>query len=106
MTRSAEIVKFPIGRVVREHRITQVMDGSPESVALSRALRSVSRAIETMQRQRASLMLRLQAARARETPEQHEASVKKNMAHIYAREAEDRAAARAVRTLSRDQLQR
>ena len=55
-------------------------------------MRSVRRAIKTLQRQYASLILRANRARRKEAPEQHARMVDKHMQHIYARQDEDRAA--------------
>ena len=87
------VIKFPIGRVVREHRIGQIYEATPEAEAIEQALRSVRHAIQTLRRQQASLNLRAVRERKKETLEQHACLVEKSMSHIYAREAEDRAAA-------------
>jgi hypothetical protein len=89
---SAIVVKFPIGRVVREHRIGHLLAATPEGEAIEQALQSVRGAIKTLERQRASLILRANRARKKETPEQHARLVEKNMSRIYARQDEDCAA--------------
>jgi hypothetical protein len=55
---TGEVVKFPLGRVVREHRISFPLGGMPESEAIDRAAFSVRRAIETLRRQQATLIAR------------------------------------------------
>ena len=93
MTRRTDtVIKFPIGRVVREHRIGAINEATPEAEAIEQAMRSVRHAIKTLQRQYASLILRANRARKKETPEQHRAAVAKNMQRIYACQDEDRAA--------------
>ena len=86
------IVKFPIGRVVREHRIGNITEATPEAEAIEQALRSVRHAIKTLERQRASLNLRAAGEHKKVTPEQHARLVERNMQRIYKREDEDRAA--------------
>jgi hypothetical protein len=92
MSRASSVVKFPIGRVVREHRIGNILAATPEAEAIEQARRSVSQAIKTLRRQEASLNLRAARERKKETPEQHAQLVERNMRRIYAREDEDRAA--------------
>jgi hypothetical protein len=89
---TGEIVKFPIGRVVREHRIGGTQHGSPELDAIEQSAISIRRAIETLRRQGATLNLLAARARKKVTPEQHARAVEKNMSRIYARQDEDRAA--------------
>ena len=90
--RADTVVKFPIGRVVREHRIGPILGATPELEAIERSAISIRRAIETLRRQEAILNLCAARARKKVTPEQQAAAVKKNMRRIYACEAEDRAA--------------
>jgi hypothetical protein len=90
--RTDTVVKFPIGRVVREHRIGIILAATPEAEAIEQALRSVCDAIKTLERQRASLILRANRERKKETPEQHARLVEKNMRHMYKCEDEDRRA--------------
>src|SRR5438094_4995002 len=94
--RADTVVKFPIGRVVREHRILIALGATPELAAIDRSAISIRRAIETLRRQQAALNLLAARARKNETPEQHAAAVAKNMRRIYACEAEDRAAGAAA----------
>src|SRR5438045_1768449 len=89
--RTDTVVKFPIGRVVREHRIGIILAATPKAEAIEQALRSVRDAIRTLQRQRATLELLAWRGREKETPEQHAALVKRSMAHIYAWQDEDAA---------------
>jgi hypothetical protein len=42
------VVKFPVGRVVREHRIGCILAATPEAEEVERALRSVRDAITTL----------------------------------------------------------
>jgi hypothetical protein len=91
--RADTVVKFPIGRVVREHRIGPILGATPELEAIERSAISIRRAIETLRRQEATLNLCAARARKKVTPEQQAAAVKKNMRHIYACQDEDRAAA-------------
>jgi hypothetical protein len=86
------VIKFPIGRVVREHRIGLALGGTPELEAIERASISVRFAIETLRRQEATLNLYAARARKKVTPEQHARAVKENMRHMYKCEDEDRAA--------------
>jgi hypothetical protein len=90
--RTDTIVKFPIGRVVREHRIGGTQHGSPELDAIEQAAISVRRAITTLRRQAATLNLRAAAARKKVSPEQLAAASAENMRHLYARDDENRAA--------------
>jgi hypothetical protein len=92
LKRTDTVVKFPIGRVVREHRIGLILAATPEAEAIEQALRSVSQAITTLRRQEASLNLRAARERKKETPEQHARLVKENMRHMFACQDEDRAA--------------
>jgi len=86
------VIKFPIGRVVREHRIGASLSGSPELDAIERSAISIRRAITTLRRQHATLNLLADRARKKVTPEQRAAAGAENMRRIYAREDEDRAA--------------
>ena len=80
MTRCTDtVVKFPIGRVVREHRIRGTQHGSPELDAIEQAAISVRRAIKTLLRQEATLNLRA-------------AACAENMRRLYARDDENCAA--------------
>jgi len=45
------VIKFPIGRVVRKHRIGGTQHGSPELDAIEQSAISIRRAIETLRRQ-------------------------------------------------------
>ena len=92
----SEVVKFPVGRVVREHRIGPLLMATPEAEAIEQACYSVRRAIKALQRQEASLNLRAARARKKETPEQTARLVEKSMQHVYARQDEDRAAEAAA----------
>jgi len=93
MTRCTDtVVKFPIGRVVREHRIRGTQHGSPELDAIEQAAISVRRAIKTLLRQEATLNLRAAVARKKVTPEQRAAACAENMRRLYARDDENRAA--------------
>jgi hypothetical protein len=85
------VIKFPIGRVVREHRIG-LSGVTPELEAIERASISVRFAIETLRRQEATLNLYAARARKKVTPEQHARAVKENMRRMYKCEDEDRAA--------------
>src|SRR6476661_8010118 len=82
---TGEIIKFPIGRVVREHRIAASLHGSPELDAIERSGISIRRAIETLRRQEATLNLLAARARKKVAPEQRGAACAENMRHIYAR---------------------
>ena len=62
------VVKFPIGRVVREHRIGQIHEATPEAEAIEQAARSVRHALKTLRRQEASLNLRAAQLRKKVTP--------------------------------------
>jgi hypothetical protein len=93
--RADTVVKFPIGRVVREHRVGIILAATPKAEAIEQALRSVRAAIRTLQRQRATLELLAWREREKETPEQHAALVARNMRRIYAREDEGAAEHRA-----------
>jgi len=87
MTRCTDtVVKFPIGRVVREHRIRGTQHGSPELDAIEQAAISVRRAIKTLLRQEATLNLRAAVARKKVTPEQRAAACAENMRRLYARD--------------------
>jgi hypothetical protein len=86
------VIKFPIGRVVREHRIGATRHGSPELDAIEQAAISVRRAITTLRRQQATLNLRAAVARKKVTPEQQAAACAENMRHLHARDDENRAA--------------
>jgi len=89
--RANTVVKFPIGRVVREHRVGASLGGTPELQAIEQAAISVRRAISTLRRQQASLNLLAARASKKVTPEQHAAACAENMRRIHARENEDRA---------------
>jgi hypothetical protein len=93
MSRASSVVKFPIGRVVREHRIGIILAATPEAEAIGQAAISVRRAIETLRRQEATLNLHAARESKKVTPKQHAQLVAKNMRHIYACQDEDRAAA-------------
>jgi hypothetical protein len=84
------VVKFPIGRVVREHRISY-LTGDTEVEAIERAAISIRRALETLRRQKATLNLLGARARKRQTPEEHAGIVARHMQHIYACADEDEA---------------
>jgi hypothetical protein len=87
----ANLVKFPIGRIVREHRIGS-SQATPELEAIEQAAVSIRQAIETLRRQEATLNLCAARARKKVTPEQQARLTEKNMRRIYACEDEDRAA--------------
>ena len=91
--RADTVVKFPIDRVVREHRIGMLFGATPEGQRIEQALRSISRAIVTLRRQEATLNLYAARESKKVTPKQHAQLVAKNMRHIYACQDEDRAAA-------------
>jgi hypothetical protein len=84
------VVKFPIGRVVREHRISY-LTGDTEVEAIERAAISIRRALKSLRRQEATLNLLGARARKRETPEEHARICERHMRHIYACMAEDQA---------------
>ena len=86
------VIKFPIGRVVREHRIGASLSGSPELDAIERSAISIRRALVTLRRQEATLNLLAATARKKVTREQRAAAGAENMRRIHAREDEDRAA--------------
>ena len=90
--RADTVVKFPIGRVVREHRIGGTRHGSPELDAIEQAAISVRRAIKTLLRQEATLNLRAAVARKKVTPEQRAAACAENMRRLYARDDDNCAA--------------
>jgi hypothetical protein len=90
--RTDTVVKFPIGRVVREHRIRATQHGSPELDAIERLATSIRAAIITLRRQEAALHLLAARARKKVPPEQRAAAYAENTRRLYAREAEDRAA--------------
>jgi len=93
MTRCTDtVVKFPIGRVVREHRIGPILGATPELEAIERSAISIRRAIETLRRQEATLNLRAAVARKKVTPEQRAAACAENMRRLYARDDENCAA--------------
>ena len=73
--RADTVVKFPIGRVVREHRIGPILGATPELEAIERSAISIRRAIETLRRQEATLNLCAARARKKVTPEQQAAAV-------------------------------
>ena len=50
--RNDTVVKFPIGRVVREHRIAPLLAATPEAEAIDQAFRSVEHAMKSLERQR------------------------------------------------------
>jgi hypothetical protein len=107
MTRRTDtVVKFPIARVVREHRIGGTRHGSPELDAIEQSAISIRRAIKTLRRQEATLNLLAARARKKVTPEQHAAACAENMRRIYAREAEGRTAAAPPLDPSQRQLLR
>jgi hypothetical protein len=85
---TGEIIKFPIGRVVRDHRVGTLVALS-EADAIEQALISNRRAISTLRRQQASLNLRYWAARKRETPEERRAIGERNMRRVSMWLAED-----------------
>jgi hypothetical protein len=86
------VVKFPIGRVVREHRIGAFTGATPELEAINQAAISMRRAITTLRRQEATLNLLAAGAWKKATPEQRERASAENTRRIYKREDEDRAA--------------
>jgi len=93
MTRCTDtVVKFPIGRVVREHRIGMLLGVTIEAEAIDQALRSVRHAIKSLRRQEATLNLRAAVARKKVTPEQRAAACAENMRRLYARDDENCAA--------------
>jgi hypothetical protein len=85
----SNIVKFPIGRVVREHRNALIVGATSEEEAIAQSLVSVRRAITTLRRQESSLFLRSYRAWKRATPEQRRRVGEESMRRIYARLAED-----------------
>ena len=84
--RADTVVKFPIGRVVREHRIRGTQHGSPELDAIEQAAISVRRAIKTLLRQEATLNLRAAVARKKVPPEQRAAAYAENTRRLHARD--------------------
>ena len=90
--RADTVVKFPIGRVVREHRIRGTQHGSPELDAIEQAAISVRRAIKTLLRQEATLNLHAARARKKVTPEQRAAAYAENTRRLLVRDDENRAA--------------
>jgi len=90
--RADTVVKFPIGRVVREHRIRGTQHGSPELDAIEQAAISVRRAIKTLLRQEATLNLRAAVARKKVTPEQRAAAYAENTRRLHVRDDENCAA--------------
>jgi hypothetical protein len=88
------VIKFPIGRVVREHRVGTLVALS-EADAIDQALWGVRLAIKSLRRQEASLNLRNWAARKRETPEERRAIGERTMRRVYTWLAEDDANAAA-----------
>jgi hypothetical protein len=87
------VIKFPIGRVVREHRIGTFTGATPELEAINQAAISMRRAITSLRRQEATLNLLAARAWKKATPEQRERAGDENTRRIYARQDEDRAAA-------------
>ena len=85
------VVKFPIGRVVREHRVG-LTSATPELEAINQAAISMRRAITSLRRQEATLNLLAARAWKKATPEQRERAGAENTRRIYARQDEDRAA--------------
>src|SRR3981081_2232355 len=73
--RADTVVKFPIDRVVREHRIGMLLGVTIEAEAIDQALRSVRHAIKSLRRQEATLNLCAARARRKVTPEQQAAAV-------------------------------
>jgi hypothetical protein len=94
--RTDTVVKFPIGRVVREHRIGTFTGATPELEAINQAAISMRRAITTLRRQEAALTLLAAGAWKKATPEQRERASAENTRRIYKREDEDRAATEAA----------
>jgi len=92
---ASNIIKFPIGRAVREHRIGPLLGATPEE-AIEQSLVSMRRAITTLRRQHSTQILASDRARRKRTPEQQARLVEQNMRRIYAREEEDRAAEAAA----------
>jgi hypothetical protein len=86
---SGEVVKFPIGRVVREHRVRMNFGGSVEANALDAVLHSVDDALASLKRQRSSLLMQFRAARERETPDERARASGRVMARVFMRQAED-----------------
>ena len=64
------VIKYPIGRVVREHRIG-LTSATPELEAINQAAISMRRAITSLRRQEATLNSYAARARKKVTPEQH-----------------------------------
>jgi hypothetical protein len=91
--RADTVVKFPIGRVVREHRVSASLNGSPELDAIEQAAISVRRAIKTLLRQEATLNLRAAVARKKVPPEQRAAAYAENTRRLHVRDDENCAAA-------------
>jgi hypothetical protein len=60
----SNIVKFPIGRVVREHRIGLIVGATSAEEAIEQSLISMRRAITTLRRQESTLFLALYHADA------------------------------------------
>jgi hypothetical protein len=87
------IVKFPIGRDVREHRIGLIVGATSEE-AIEQSLVSIRRAITTLRRRESSLFLASYRARRKRTPEQlrrFDQLADESLRRVYARIAEDEA---------------
>jgi len=70
---SGEVVKFPIGRVVRLNRLRYPLDYNPTMKELDRAVWSIDQAIASLKRQRASVFAQWRHAFAKITREEHAA---------------------------------
>jgi hypothetical protein len=90
---ASNIIKFPIGRAVREHRIGPLLGATPEE-AIEQSLVSMRRAITTLRRQHSTLILASYRARRKRTPEQRrrfDQLTDEPLRRVYARIAEDEA---------------
>ena len=86
---SGEVVKFPIGVVVRQHRIRPAIGATTEEQAIDEAMMSVRHAIKSLKRQEASLHLRSYRAREKATPEQRRRMGEEIMRRVEERIAEN-----------------
>jgi hypothetical protein len=91
---ASNIVKFPIGRVVREHRSGLIVGETSEEAAIEQSLGSMRRAITTLRRQESTLFLAWYRAQRNRTPEQQrrfDQLADESLRRTYARIAEDEA---------------
>ena len=91
---ASNIIKFPIVRAVREHRIGLIVGATSEDEAIEQSLVSMRRAITTLRRQHSTLILASYRARRKRTPEQRrrfDQLTDESLRRVYARIAEDEA---------------